>query len=293
MIDWNWFFSSTSQSTAAIVAIFAGFIITKIINAQNEFHNNKKQIVTISIDSDDFKKKCRIRNFKWYNRAVSNDAFVKIAGKIERSKKKETAEIYYKNHKEEFSKFQGKNEIIEMIGKIILNKTTPIPTQYGGHGGSLAEKEKIHDLALEISKHCGKTKILVGNLKNNPESSLLISWSIISLIFLFYFGVVLPLLFLPVKTNTLLTLSTFAFRDALFSLKGAILAIISIIFTFTLLYFFFTNLKMKYSKKNIEDLTKYSTISNYSKYLKNMTDNETELTQGVVAVPATMKIFYS
>ena len=36
-MDWNWFFSSLAQATAAVAGIFAAFIITKIINLQSEF----------------------------------------------------------------------------------------------------------------------------------------------------------------------------------------------------------------------------------------------------------------
>ena len=31
-MDWNWFFSSFAQSSAAIVGIFGAFLITKILN---------------------------------------------------------------------------------------------------------------------------------------------------------------------------------------------------------------------------------------------------------------------
>jgi len=38
--DWNWFFSSLSQSSAAIVGIFGAFIITKILSNNSNFDNN-------------------------------------------------------------------------------------------------------------------------------------------------------------------------------------------------------------------------------------------------------------
>ncbi|MCH7733340.1 MAG: hypothetical protein IIB44_12675 [Candidatus Marinimicrobia bacterium] len=40
MTDWNWFFSALAQSAAAIVGIFAAFIITKIVNNQSTLNQD-------------------------------------------------------------------------------------------------------------------------------------------------------------------------------------------------------------------------------------------------------------
>jgi hypothetical protein len=48
-MDWNWFFSAVSQSAAAIVGIFAAFIITAIIKNQTEFHRKRDRIQELDI----------------------------------------------------------------------------------------------------------------------------------------------------------------------------------------------------------------------------------------------------
>lgn len=50
-LDWNWFFSSLAQSVAALVGVFAAFIITKIINNQAEFQRKNlrlRELLSIS-----------------------------------------------------------------------------------------------------------------------------------------------------------------------------------------------------------------------------------------------------
>jgi cytosine/uracil/thiamine/allantoin permease len=51
-MDWNWFFSSLAQSVAALVGIFAAFVITKIINNQSDFARKATRIREIISTSE-------------------------------------------------------------------------------------------------------------------------------------------------------------------------------------------------------------------------------------------------
>lgn len=53
--DWNWFFSSLSQSAAAIVGIFGAFIITKIFSNQTAFSEKTAKLNNYLIEA---KKNC-------------------------------------------------------------------------------------------------------------------------------------------------------------------------------------------------------------------------------------------
>lgn len=54
-MDWNWFFSSLAQSTAAIVSIFGAFIIAKILSNQNTFSKKKNRIKELIVSAKKIK----------------------------------------------------------------------------------------------------------------------------------------------------------------------------------------------------------------------------------------------
>ena len=66
-IDWNWFFSSLAQSVAALVGIFAAFIITKIINNQGEFQRKNARLKELLSLSAKYRDALSDRSFDWYN----------------------------------------------------------------------------------------------------------------------------------------------------------------------------------------------------------------------------------
>lgn len=66
-VDWNWFFSSLAQSVAALVGIFAAFIITKIINNQGEFQRKNARMKELLSVSAKFRDALSDRSFDWFN----------------------------------------------------------------------------------------------------------------------------------------------------------------------------------------------------------------------------------
>ncbi len=73
-IDWNWFFSSLAQSVAALVGIFAAFIITKIISNQSEFQRKNSRLRELLSVSAKYRDALSYRSFDWYNEHTLNDA---------------------------------------------------------------------------------------------------------------------------------------------------------------------------------------------------------------------------
>ena len=63
-MDWNWFFSSLAQSTAAIVGLFGAFIITKIINNEKEYKTNTAKIENLLHQSSLLKKEVNFPFFE-------------------------------------------------------------------------------------------------------------------------------------------------------------------------------------------------------------------------------------
>jgi flagellar biosynthesis protein FlhB len=100
----------------------------------------------------------------------------------------------------------------------------------------------------------------------------LISISIIAVILLFFAGVIYPLSFVPLDPNLEISLSFSAFWDTLFSLKGLLLTLISLIFCGLMVVFIYINYKLKHKNEILDELQKYSYIGNYSIYFKNYDD---------------------
>lgn len=59
-IDWNWFFSSLAQSTAAIVSIFGAFVIARILSNQEIFSKKTNSLKELLCSAEKIKKDAEI-----------------------------------------------------------------------------------------------------------------------------------------------------------------------------------------------------------------------------------------
>ncbi|UWH30058.1 hypothetical protein KW556_10635 [Aeromonas veronii] len=136
------------------------------------------------------------------------------------------------------------------------------------------ERDLIEQLIVKIERQAKRNRVLIEELKSGSDSINLVSCSIIAVLILFFAGVIYPLSFLPWDSKKELTLSISAFWDILFSLQGVMLTLISLIFSTLMIVFFVINLGLKHSAKLIADITFYSDVSNYSKFLFNYVNNK-------------------
>ena len=165
------------------------------------------------------------------------------------------------------------NPFQSLISKNAL-KIPLAPETYARINAQLTEeRDLIDNLLVRISYQVSKNKDFLNEIKTGKETSGLISWSIIAVLLLFFFGVIYPLSFLPMPVGAEIKLSLSAFWTILFSLKGVILALISTVFTGLMATFFVINLRLKYDSKQIEELQRYSEKINYSEYIKNAEEN--------------------
>lgn len=72
--DWNWFFSTLSQSTAAIVGIIGAFIIAKIFANQASFSEKNNKMKTLIVESERILDRIDTIDFGWYNHEVNSAA---------------------------------------------------------------------------------------------------------------------------------------------------------------------------------------------------------------------------
>lgn len=73
--DWNWFFSSLSQSAAAIVGIFGAFIITKIFSNQTSFLDKNTKIKQLLIQAKKISDNANSYKMAWHNKHYNHPEF--------------------------------------------------------------------------------------------------------------------------------------------------------------------------------------------------------------------------
>ncbi len=94
-MDWNWFFSSVAQSGAAIVGIFGAFIITKIINNQQEYKRKNQVLADLLATSQRMQGAVATGPISWYTRNSLKDAIAEVKKKLEDELKPRAADEYY------------------------------------------------------------------------------------------------------------------------------------------------------------------------------------------------------
>jgi hypothetical protein len=298
-MDWNWFFSSLSQSSAAIVGIFGAFIITKILTNQTTFAEKNNRIKDLIVVAEKIKDDTKSLYFEWYNKLKNSREFEKIEELLENDAKEDVIHIY---HSLNFSIYTSKSVVLQDIENILKERherlkreqektqqnhdTSGFNVNYQGLGGksvttniNLSEKlreerEAIERIIRDARHHIRLVSDFLDSVKWNPESSPQIAYSLFLITILFYVGVIYPLSFMPVPTNAVFDLSLSAFIPLLFSLKGALLFAVSLVFTVALFMFFVMNAKMKYSEQDLQHLEALTELGTYSRYFAVMEENE-------------------
>ena len=280
-MDWNWFFSSVAESTAAIVGIFAAFIITKIINNQSVFKNKANEIELLLSQSKKFIDLLDNRYFEWYNTRIREQQLLELYDMYEEYHSSDP-DFYF--NKLSFSPYDNNVEIIDVIStKIVKIKSGDFSklSDFNIYNQNLDnliinEREALDQNVLEIKNHIRNISRFLVQVKDNPESSKVVNYSIVSIITLFFTGVVYPLSFLPLKTGQEIILSFDSFFYILFSFKGGILFIVSIIFLSIMLLFLYINITLRYNESKLTELENYTDIQRYSIYLKYLIENQND-----------------
>lgn len=305
-MDWNWFFSSLSQSSAAIVGIFGAFIITKILSNQSVYSEKVHKC-------RDTLTKCRrvidaadALYFEWYNKHTNNRQYDKLEELFE-DEDYLSPEQYFDQLN--FSDFSPREEILEEIYLAIerhkkkldaerealrqraasyqnLNagfayvEASPrkLPNLSSLNMGLIENLQKERDAIDSVSRdarhHIRLASDMLDSIKGNPESSPQITYALILVTMLFFLGVVYPLSFMPVNPEGDFNISLNHFFPLLFSLKGVLLSSLSVIFGSVLVMFFWLNISLKHPKETTEKLESFTRIPTYSDYFSIMDKNE-------------------
>jgi len=273
-MDWNWFYSSTAQSIAAIVGLFGAFIISKVISNQNEYKSRMATIDDLLRKSNELKGHADNLDIKWLNSRARDRGFVWIDGHFQGYMKNgEVDSIALFVNCKLFSPYDNNEDLLRAIAdrvpRLLRDQSTSHRTLPQPPEGYAEVKKEIDHLRVEIDTHRSNIKSFLRSIKNNPQSSRELTWSIIGVLIMFWFGVLLPLCCLPCTAPVLFSLNLFRFS---FSIKSISLLISFVFFTLLMSYFIFLNSKLKYSDQKTEELTRVSSVEYYGEFLKNYWD---------------------
>ncbi len=309
--DWNWFFSSVAQSAAAIVGIFGAFIVTKILANQSAFAEKSLRIQELITSGQKIADASSRLSFDWYHRHDSAGELEDLEKLLEKDDEQDPEALYDKLR---FSPYIARADAIEMIAKMKtiraqrlerereesrrkmeqskalgvfafshimdsgLSRSLSAPMQLHMRPQLEKKREEIDCLYTEAKHLAHVVSDFHSIVSPNPESSLVITTSLILILTLFFVGVIYPLSFMPLPTDWKPALSLAEAPAFIFSLRGALLGAISLLFTTMLAMFFIMNIRLKYSTAMLERLEKYKHLSEYSQYFANREANAAQRT---------------
>lgn len=135
------------------------------------------------------------------------------------------------------------------------------------------EREKINALIAAVYYNAEQISNFQKKIKNNPESSELVIFSIVISLFLIIFCVALPLLMMPVGKTYNMEIFLQQLNANLFSLKGIWVGVLTLLVSAIFIVFGIKNQKMKYSDEDLKRLENCTKVENYSEFLKNYAEN--------------------
>lgn len=319
--DWNWFFSTLSQSTAAIVGIIGAFIIAKIFANQATFTEKNNRMKSLIVEAEKMLDKIGTLKFDWYNKHKNPAAYEDASRQIRAIAEEDPTTVTDENllsifTEAKFSIFSERKIILEKLREEVefvcqtnrdkrLQKEATERARKQAASGKLVghaaldallggipdfsslsaprsvlnipdfstpwvalqeERDRITQYHLEAKHHARIVGEFLESVRGNPESPPQITWSLLLVGLIFIFGVIYPLTFMPATSAPEFSIANIG--DAFLSVKGALLSLLVIAFTYVFYMFTRTNIQMKYAEDQLNKLHKLSQVDEYCKYFK-------------------------
>ncbi|TBW25546.1 hypothetical protein [Gramella sp. KN1008] len=292
-IDWNWFFSSFSQSAAALLGIIGAFIISRLIGIDEKCKNLESEFDLLVLNYKRIKETLSVRRFKWINRILlkhdddlikqikkreyenlTNDQILeKLYKQDHRLYKSDEVvlntfqEIYNENKPEKEPDFQP-GEIRIVRPEITLPKIAP----KGTWDKVSAEKDLINKYIIDAAESIRKFELNLNNIGNFESSLKTIRLIVWTLILAFPILVIYPLHFLPLKIGNSpeITFNLFYIVENIATLENILLLIFMVTVSSIFTYFLFLIRHIKTTLKKIEEsnLEEYRKIESYCPYYR-------------------------
>jgi hypothetical protein len=305
--DWNWFFSSLAQSAAAIVGIFGAFIVTKILANQGAFAEKSRRIQELIAAGQKIADAASRLSFEWYHRYTSLDELDDLEDLLEKDSTLGPETLYQSLA---FSPYLPRADVLTIIARAKANREQHLAREkeearraseqagpFAAFRHSMSskvfqqldrshlrpklqrEREGIDALYTEARHHVRLVSDFYTVVATNPESSRTITWSLTLILTLFFVGVIYSLSFMPLPINWKPALSLSEVPNFLLSLRGALLAAVSLIFSAMLAMFFVMNLRLRYDPVLLEQLAGFRKIGAYSSFFEHRETNATLRTE--------------
>jgi hypothetical protein len=275
-IDWNWFFSSFSQSAAALLGIIGAFIISRLIGIDEKSKVQASDFSDLVISYNKIKESLSVRKYAWVNRV-----FIKYDDDIIKQIKNRDyenlteAEILTKLYEQDSRLYNDDSSIMDAFNKLyeehkpkeepkrkpgeIYVTHDPLPLLNFPPEGTWDKIGDERDLinhhfieAAELIRKFNKHLQGIGNFSNSLSSISIIIWIII---ISFPFLVIYPLHFLPLEIGKqpILTYDLISIIKNSMTLQNILLAIFMVSIEGIFIYFLFLVKKIKADLKAIEE----------------------------------------
>ncbi len=303
-MDWNWFFSSLSQSSAAIVGVLGAFITTAILSNQSTFSQKSDRLRDLITEALKIADAASDLYIDWYNARTSDTKLKEVLELLDGGASEDANMLY---DEVAFSEFMERGVALQLIRNHIelrkariarkldeerqkreaerdspfgmaIGRPFEMPSMPEFSNVRLEDKvererEAIDRVLRDARHHVRLIKEFLHSVRNNPESSVLIQYMLPLITVLFFIGVIYPLSFMPLPPDWKPAISISAFWDLIVTLRGLLLFAVSVIFTVIMSVLFELNRRMKYLSDEVERLEVFSTLAAYSKYFQVAEDN--------------------
>ena len=279
-MDWNWYFSTLSQSAAGIVGIIGAFIITKILNNQSIFKQKSTRTKQLLAESKLKIAEAEHLKIDWYCFQTARRLKDKFDKQFHKNNNLRTSE-FYEAHT--FPAYMDRVKAIELIdtwlgeaiaetasennlhdfGKFSIESDSTRTFRNEHRRDVDAHGDVIDKCFIDCRYQTEINKNHFAEIQGNPEASREIDNTINLLSLLFFLGVIYPISFLPVSTAgfefTFLAIIYFYF-----SLKGLLLSTVTILFFLIVRNFKQLNESLKHDNSEVVVLNRLSLLGEYS-----------------------------
>ena len=305
--DWNWFFSSLAKSAAAIVAIFAGFIINKVLANQATHEAGVQEMTQLQTEAKRLGVEAAARRFDWYSTRYNEDALAEARTHLKNADDSDDDPPTVDGLLEQFpiSPFKSATDNREAMAALLdahLDERQRARERHSrpaspaaeailknlglsaGETGFLqrqarfvrsipniellksmrVERERIDEVRRKVDHHIRLiANCLASSGKAGANQRAMRFWLALVVV-LFLAGVIYPLSFLPSPAAPRFSLRVQDVFDAVVSVRGALLSLVSAAFLAVVGVFARINERTSLPSALIEELTGYTSATAYA-----------------------------
>jgi hypothetical protein len=272
MMEWNWFFSAVAQCSAAIVAIIGAFIIREALDAERNFFRNLELMNRYEKRTELLARKSRVYEplIHAMRDEESTHAMDLVDSVYQQGGEGRDLDWFLQNVElPDFIRPEQKRSLIEKRLEMLRNGAALAASSADlAHHLDPREQSEVLDLFREVREHSISLEVLDADIKASIASVSRVRNSIRWAVFLYYTGVLVPLLLTPAGTDSDL-LMTFG-TDPRHLVQYGILAAITVAVTLLMTTIGNAVNRIRYPERECRGICEHSSLSFYSKYFADL-----------------------